>query len=369
MVDWNNLVVVTTEGSVPNSLGWKAGSGVFAAETCMRHIYIGVREDFGEAAKSLLQHKKTKSYEGAAAYRFFLEFYGGLHSHYHSEQQTAGQTRRAWTRYAETQPDEHKKIKPYVDNLFHDGGLVISSILEGHWRRPILVHTAVDMAGLKPASSALVVGGAAELSKDMIKALGYKKPFTPNVVTFTHPNRCELADIAKAIREFSGYETLKAKFEIIPFQRALEDTSATSIQTADAVFVCTPMTPDRNSPLGFINKDLHEAWYLRRLLEPDHKAPLFHLKGDPLQKGGSSGVWLDPIPGLDFVSPETLKEKHNERCRYVQRVVEKSKEAIAYLADQRMQGESVKAIEFDPEKMSLSYRMRRRPLGRPEVAA
>ena len=214
MLNWDNLCVVTTAGAVPHKTGWEAGPEIFAAETCMRHIYVGMQSSFGARAEKLIADRHTQTFVGFDAYRFFVQFYAGLRSHYHSDMQTSHQARKAWKTYAEANPETHTKIKPYVDDLFHDGGLITSEVLGDFWRRPTLTNVAVESARLTQGDQVLVIGGAETLTKDVILALAYRRKHTPSTIGFTHSNRFLRDEILHAVRQTRGHEALHA--EIAP---------------------------------------------------------------------------------------------------------------------------------------------------------
>jgi hypothetical protein len=366
MLNWNELTIVTTEGSVPNQTKWHPGSAIFPAETCARHIYVGRINDFGDISQELLGHKKTRFYRGIEAYSFFLEFFAGLRSHYHSDKETSGQVRRAWNEYVRKFPNQHKILKPYMDALFCDGSLVKSTILKPFLSRPTLVNTAVKMAGLSTNSRVLVVGGAEDLSTEVITGLGHKKRYTPGKITLTHPSANALNDIVRKIRTLPKYRAIQAHLEPITFDRAFtEEDNVATLFNAQAIFVCQPMTASEQSELGIINSKLCEAWQLRCMVDPDHNAKLIHLKGDPLLRGETTGVW-DNLPASNaFISYVTLKQRNGERVDFIKRVTEKAKETIGHLAALRLQGDRVVDISLDTNSgdMPLNYILARRPLG------
>jgi hypothetical protein len=368
MLNWDELTVITTEGSVPNLVGWQANPAIFSAETCMRHIYVGRSDSFGRAADALVSHNKTKTYKGAEAYCFFSEFFVGLKSHYHSDKETSGQTRSAWNDYCAKNPDDHKKLKPFVDALFADGSLVKSVILQPHLSRPTMVNTAVRMAGVSPADRVLVVGGGRDLTIELISALGHGKRHTPDVITLTHPNRAELGAIIKDVRGLVSFRSIKSELNAVAFNESLKDSNVTNIFNAQAVFVCQPMTKDAKSGLGNINQQLAEAWQLRALVDLGHDARLLHLKGNPLQRGATTGAWCEVAPDSGFISHEDIRQKNSGRNTFVKSVTQKAQEAIRHMAEARLQGDRVKSITFEADDKALTvgalgYALANRPRG------
>ena len=123
------------------------------------------------------------------------------------------------------------------------------------------------------------------------------------------------------------------------------------------------MTKDESSPDWAVNQEVHDSWFLRHLDNPHHKAKLVHMKGDPSQRGASSGVWVKTSPLQGVVLPETLDQLHKQRLAFTQAVIVKAHEAIDSLAKARFAGDVVRVIQFDSESMSLNYLYGRRRLG------
>ncbi len=339
--EWDKFSVLTTKGDIPKETGWHREAQVFPAETCSRHIYVGMESSFDNLPDELLADKKSHLFIGRDAYIFLGKFIAGLKGHYLVDEHVLGQFRRAWNDYREKNPQDYKKLQQYIDALLYDTAEIKESILKSYLSRPTPVNTAVRTAELSPHHNVLVVGGARAITVETITALGHKKQDTPNRVTLTHPDELEMEQIVDDLQGFGKQRAIKAELVTIPFDQAFQNCEdATSLYTANAVFVCQPMQDDD------VNGALVEAWQNRLTTREGTSGRLFHLKGDPFARGNTTGRWtkFDHVSG--FVSYTDIVKKNAGRIASVQAVVKAAEKAVEDLAEFRLDGKRV-AINYD----------------------
>jgi hypothetical protein len=134
----------------------------------------------------------------------------------------------------------------------------------------------------------------------------------------------------------------------------------TTISNADGVFVCVPM--GRIEPK--IDQDIRNTWWLRQKITPDAGGHLFHLKGDPEYRGGSTPKWKSVIRDTNssVIDFENLRQLNLNRIEATKALVIQTQGVIAELAALRMSGERVHRIGYDPETGMLNIQ-RSKPRG------
>lgn len=365
VLDWKRLVVVTTHGSVPNSVGWRCPPTVFPAETCNRHVYIGLHGDFFEKycavsndpVKKLLGNSRTKMFQGVDAYKFLVNFGAGLLGEkYQIDKEVSGQLRNAFNNFKEKQI-----ILGYMEAILADITLLKTEILTPHYSRATDANAAINMASLSADSAALIICGPTALSVELISSLGHKRKNTPNMLTLTHPdNQMGMKDILHAIDgKKQGHQIVKAGITVIPFDEALSDgrQTPTNLFNAQAVFVCLPMNGST------IDQRIYSAWKERKQQNRDDGL-LLHMKGTPELRGASSGPWLSMPPDMGFVPYSTLCAARDARRDALRKVIEATQSAVVTLGQARLMGDRVVAISSaanDNGSLNLKYTYARRP--------
>lgn len=341
-VKWERLAVVTAEGETPKKAGWVRNPKVFAAETCARQIHIGFESEFKNIPDEFFKYRGSAIYYGRDAYIFLGKFMTGLKSHHHVDIHALGQVRKAWNNYCEKNPEDYKRLQPYVSALLRDARKIKSSILAPHLSRPTRVNTAVRMASLLPSDRVLVVGGAETITVDMITALGHKKRDTPETITLTHPSDIQLKNIVYKVQRLEKHRAIEADLVTIPFSQALQNHGdETTIYNAAAVFVCQPMQENT------INQQLIDAWRVRSKMPNGNDAQLLHLKNDPLSRGSITGAWKTMQDTSGFISYLDIVQRNSERIADVKTHVQAAEQAVEDLSGFRMDGNKRMALHYD----------------------
>ncbi len=346
--EWDRFAVATAQGETPKKAGLVWDPNLFAAETCARQIRIGFKSQFKNIPEEFFEYRGSAVYYGRDAYIFLGKFMTGLKGHYHVDIHALGQVRKAWNNYCVKNPEDYKKLQPYVSALLRDSRKIKSSILAPHLSRPTLANTAVRVAGLLPSSRVLVVGGAETLTLDTIKALGHKKRDTPETITLTHPSDIQLKNIVYKVQRLEKHRAIEADLVTIPFGKALQNhADETTIYTAAAVFVCLPM---QENP---INQQLIDAWRVRSTMPNGNDAQLLHLKNDPLSRGQITGPWKTIQD--DFISYLDIMQRNSERISDVRTHVQAAERAVEDLSGFRINGNKRMALHYDG--MDVEYEL------------
>ncbi|MDD4616786.1 MAG: hypothetical protein PHW76_06720 [Alphaproteobacteria bacterium] len=376
LLNWDDFTILTLRDIFPKQIEWDPTCQVlFRAETCSRHIYVGLKSDFEDLPEGLFEEPEILRtlgkedfcrgikalYSGREAYLFFVQYIAGLNSRGCSiDNYVSGQVTSAWNNYSNNNPSRKNKLQPFMDALFSDAALIKRSILNAYSSQAQPVNTAVKMARLTPSDKVLVVGGERALTTEVIKYLGHKKPHTPNEITLTHPDEGRLGTLCEGVRRLGKKSAIKARLIGIPFDRALQDLNdgTTTVFNAAAIFVCSPAQEMK------INKKLIDAWWLRSKVYKDNPAKLFDL-GDPAEYGAPTSAWKTLAGTEGFIPYSYIVEENNIHAATIERVVAKANEAIEHLSELRMQGDRAVTISFiaKPNEMTLDYRLARRPLG------
>jgi hypothetical protein len=358
VLDWNDFSVLTFPGHFPKQLGWQPGETLFPAETCARHIYVGVRQAFEDVPEILKSRLKT----GLDAYTFVINFASGLRSNKIFDEEVGGQFSKSWDHFSKKNGGLEKSLKSYIDPILHDVKLVKSAILKPHSRRPTEINTANVMANLSPEKEAFVICGTLYSSLQVITGMGNKRRCDPGVMTLTHPIQEELEKIQHSLEDKYYRKPLKVELRYASWnQIPWHDPANPIVRKASAVFVLQPMANGPSEHLDQINQDLFRSWTLRRQHEPSHDAKLIHLKGSPFDRGETVRPWDQLGPEDGFIPYIAVKKKTSERFEFVHAVAQKAYEAVHYLADCRMAGDKVNDIFFDAEAMELTYKLASRP--------
>lgn len=359
MKNWDSLAVLSMDGRISNQVVWPGKESIFPAETCARHVYVGHADNLKTVPADVRDHRRTKLFAGASAYQFLIELYVGLKSPRGIfDENVAGQVRSAWKRHVQDQPVSHKKIKPFIDAIFHDGSLV-KTLLMPYQRHPTLINTAIEKAELAPEKTALVICGSVSTSVEAITALATKRAVNPGTILLTHPNENDLRIVDQEVKNLRYPKALKADLIYTPLQKALS-----SIQQVDAIIVCQPMGNGVVPPppdLKRLNEEICTRWKHYCQTYPDHQTKLVHIKGDPHLRGETVGPWLHLCCDERFIPFPTLKEETQKRVSLVKQVAAKTREAVRLMQNMRMEGDRLTELTLDPETLELNYKLARRP--------
>ncbi|MDD3288866.1 MAG: hypothetical protein PHX43_07700 [Alphaproteobacteria bacterium] len=341
-------MVLTTRGALPSEYGWKARKRILPAETCARHIYFGLVENFDNIPGKLRNHGATKIYTGAEAHSFAVSFYAGLENKNRNfDTDVSRQLTEAWNSFYSDPNRDAGKLKPYMDDLFHDGLLIKSRILDPFLKQPTTMNTAVEKANIGSGHEVLVIGGKKEVSVAAVRALGNKKI----VINFTHSDAAQLIETEAAIKGIANYDKIKAELRFMPVDEAVNS----ALFKSNAVLVCRP-SGDEDT-----NVALCTAWVTRCKNQPDGEAKIIHLRRADLE---ASPIWK----ALDseqhgFIPYSIIEDETRLKYAFINSVADKAREAIWEMSTGRMRGDRVNGILFDKDTLMLEYRYARRPLG------
>ncbi len=369
MSNWNEFAALVIPGHFPNQLGWHPNESILPAETCARHVYIGLKEAFNDAPDILKNRLKI----GLDAYTFVMHFASGLKSGKIFDEEVSGQLRKAWIQFEDKNCPHKKRLHPYIQEILHDIKLVKSAILKPHSRRPTEINSLRTLAHLSPEKQVLLVCGSEASSLKVITGIGNRRPNDPGKITLTHPDEETLSEIHMRLNQKEFRKSLAAELDFVSWNDiSWSNRNNPIVQRSDAFLVLQPMAAEpstQDSGLFAINDALCQAWMIRCEKEPQHNAKLIHLKGNPHERGNTTGQWRQFGPEHGFVPYTAIREETSNRFKFIKKVAEAAVTSIEYLGAHRINGDRVEAVVFNPETMDIDYKLARRPQCRPSVQA
>lgn len=350
---WDQFVVVTALGHCPKQAGYRP-KHFFPAETCARHVYVGLQEHISEIPSQLLERRAgTEVYCGAEAYKWFMEFYCGLKGHHLFELHVAGQVQNAWQAHREKHPGR-SNLSFYMDTIFRDGALIREQLPSFCKRRATFANSAVEVAALGPEKTALVIGGDRTITSEIITALGHKKKCNPSLVAVAHPDRSVLNALESKFKHLPTHERLDVPLSFISTDLALDY----SLCAVDAVFVCQPMVEQAttsNLQLARIDQFLCEAWRLR-CEGRGGPGKILHLAGNPADKEKVCGGWQAFDHNRDgFVPYAMLKAAHRARVEGVKQLTQSTSVVIDRMGEARIAGQRIRNFTYDASMMTFYF--------------
>ncbi|MER2519112.1 MAG: hypothetical protein ABTQ34_00290 [Bdellovibrionales bacterium] len=375
-MNWEDLVVISTAGNIPGQHSWRASRNIFPAETCARHIYIGLHEDFFESANkssasisAVTADEKTTLYQGRDAIVFLIAFCAGLGSHYQIDEKISGQICNKWNGYNAEFPESHARLKPYMDKIFADAALLKKCILNPHLKRPTYTNTAIEMAKLSRDSKTLLIVEDEAMSKKMLTALGHGRHDTPDHITIAHPYGINSAKSILATAMQAGitqkHNRITTQVTVEPFEHVIDKSSSKRIVTffnAQAIFLCNRY--DNTAVADAVTK----AWKSRVKRAERQNGKLIQLTKAEDNAGSNpiAFAW-DKLTLSDNYFPfASIEARTLEHMQRVNQVLQITRAAIEHIADLKLEGDRVRDIALMPD-MTLKYVLASRPMGSPHT--
>ncbi|MDD5587065.1 MAG: hypothetical protein PHY92_08970 [Alphaproteobacteria bacterium] len=385
MLDMNRLIVLETRASLPERSGWKwktfEENGFLAIETCSRHTYVCLAEQFpedypgfpgnkkrenkgpgqpGSCKPSLQFHKlldhvfrdeSTFLHRGPAAHKFLVEFFCGLKSRKHSfEDNIMSQMKVALRRY-KSGGYLQKDLAAYMQTVFRDGRRIREALPSFLLKRPEKIKVAIELARMSPKHTALVFGGDSQLTRDLIGALGHKKRNTPGNIILTPVNWSDFPSLQNGLNNLD----MKAALSIVPEEKSLYQYE--TLFKANAVFVCSPV----NERPQF-DEMLCKLWE-RRCQERPGPGRIIHLVGDPGFNGAMTGPWKNlDYDGQGLIDPSMIEQERVERFRVIRGMIPVVSEAIDELTECTLKDKAIRKLAFNIEEKTYFLESVSRPI-------
>ncbi|MDX2028337.1 MAG: hypothetical protein SFW62_06855 [Alphaproteobacteria bacterium] len=348
---WDQFVVVTTLGHCPKQAGYTP-KHFFPAETCARHVYVGLQRDIAEIPQSLLGSRKgTEVHYGLNAYAWFMEFYSGLKGRHEFDLHIVRQVQTAWNLYKERYPEE-KALYPYMETLFRDSALIREHLPVQYMRRPTIPNIAADIAQLAPDKTALIVGGASTITHETVTALGHRKAHNPSFLVLTHPENRELSRLEHEIRKLPPHRKIATTLSVRPFRGALQ----VALSEADVVFVCHPMASVSDTSSSEVDIVLCNAWKGSYKKLGNHRK-IIHLKGSPQDRGVTTGPWCElEREHYGFVPLTKLQHERTHRVQSLKQMIAQTSATIRRMGETRMAGQRIRDFSYDAATMTFDFK-------------
>lgn len=319
---------------------WRERNAVPFAASCARQIWYGDTACFADFPYGNVRNM-ISVLEGPDGYERLLRVMAGLESEREGETHVRGQFADGWRALQSSDPDKAAQFQKLYGQLRMDTTLIQQRILSKHKKR-LPEHAARSLSGQVKGDDVLLVahvtggGVLANNSERIIRVTENTQKKRDAFLTVTHPDPDVLANMSDLITSLSFERRIRSTISLVSFDEAI-DAVLGGTPHYDRLYVDVPMGDYSDADYLLV-----ESWKVRPLRE----STLTHLKGTPMARGASTGVWLDPELE-NYISPEALREEMTERGERNKVILQQAADAASTCAQIRARGELPKNVLAD----------------------
>ncbi len=307
----HDLVVVDLKTDKESPV-WEGKEKMFCGESCAYQLLIGNQANLDQIPQEVLDQDGTKVLFGETAYAYFLANATGLDDKNPGETRIIGEMKRAWERHTLSNPEDAAPLRDIVETAFRDSKTIRNHILSN--MRPHSTEigvTARSMAGITSRDTVLLVAEKDGITESMLKILGSNAGRI--ILTDSDDKRLELH--VRSATQMLRERKISAQISSVRFgnSHGMQD----AFEQASHVMVLQPMGANTE-----VDSTLMGAW--RDRVREDGK--LFHLKGDPLNRGKTNAAWNEFRPH-NFIDLEALQKQREEDGIFNSAIIDSARNA------------------------------------------